>query len=103
MQQHHGPRLVDHMFALIAASGRTQEDLRAEFGFGITWLPDVKAGRVKSPNVDLVQRIIEGLSGEPLISKPAGTMEQPGGLEQAERHAAPTSPAYSGPAAAAIR
>lgn len=62
-----GPRLVDHMLTLMDNSGLTQAQLRARYGFGITWIPDVRSGRNKNPGVDHVQMVIEDLSGEPLI------------------------------------
>ncbi|MGL5737168.1 MAG: hypothetical protein ACRCYS_20110 [Beijerinckiaceae bacterium] len=64
-----GPRLVDHMLELVDRSGLTDQQIRDKFGLGITWLSDVRSGRNISPRVDTVQRLIEGLSGRPIISQ----------------------------------
>lgn len=41
----------------------------SEFGVGVTWFSDFMRGATKVPNADLMQKVYETLTNEPLIKK----------------------------------
>lgn len=65
-----GPRLVDYALWLIREHQLNNRLCHERFGVGQMWLSNVEAGHVKSPACDVIQRIVEDLSGEPLVPPP---------------------------------
>lgn len=52
---------------LVQQCSLTDRQFATKFGVSIPWVRQFRNGEVKSPNVDLIQRIYEGLSGRQLF------------------------------------
>lgn len=61
-----GRLLVDVMVELVNARGLSGHEVGRRYNVSRDWYKDVKHGKTKSPNVTLVQAIIEDLTGKPL-------------------------------------
>ena len=61
------PSLKYRTMELVRNCGLSDRDFSRQFGVSLSWKRCFLDGTTKSPNVDLVQRIYEGLSGQPLF------------------------------------
>lgn len=60
--------LNDHTRTLARGSGKPIRELATLAGSSDSWVKMYLAGYVKSPNVDFVQRLYEGLTGRKLLA-----------------------------------
>lgn len=61
------PSLKYRTLELVRQCGLSEKEFARRYGVSLTWRTKFLDGSTKSPNVDLIQRIYEDLSGEPLF------------------------------------
>lgn len=61
------PSLKYRTLELVRNCGLTEKEFAKRFNVSVPWKSKFLDGSTKSPNVDLIQRIYEGLSGQPLF------------------------------------
>lgn len=59
--------LKEHTRELLKASGRSNREIAEELGCSVTWVEMFLAGRIKAPNVDIIQKLYEHLTGTSLL------------------------------------
>lgn len=61
-----GRLLIDVLVGLVQEHGLSGHEIGRRYNVSRDWYKDVKSGKTKSPNVTLVQLIVEDLTGSPL-------------------------------------
>ncbi len=59
--------LKEHTRGLLVASSESDRQIAETLECSVTWVTMFRDGRIKSPNVDVIQRLYEHLTGEPLL------------------------------------
>lgn len=59
--------LKAYTLELLGSAPFTDKEVATALETSVTWVRMFKAGEIKSPNVDLIQRLYEFLTGKPLL------------------------------------
>lgn len=59
--------LKEHTRELLLSSELTDRQVAELLGCSITWVSMFRDGRIRAPNVDIIQKLYEHLAGQPLL------------------------------------